>query len=94
MTEAMRELIAKARSDHDFLDLLLSDPLTATKGFGLDEQERTAIATNTAVRLGMLVAGGALRAGCGDTPTCDITCPVTCKSTNPIDTLERLIVQT
>jgi len=77
MSDALQEMIERAKSDPKFLHDLVFNPMEATKSFKLSHDEREAIAANSAERLiGMLT--GQLAAGCGSSGTCDQTCNKTC----------------
>lgn len=80
-SEAMHGLVDRAKADSAFLYELISDPVRASKGFDLTDQERKALSANTASRLATLVSAGVLAAGCGSSPTCEATCTATCTVT-------------
>ena len=84
MSQGMQEIVRRMQTNQTFLGALLANPGEATMGFDLTDQERAALGGNSAERLGSLVAADPVP-GCGNTPTCEVTCPRTCKNTQPID---------
>jgi hypothetical protein len=51
MSDAMQQIVERARKDPGFLLALLANPTETTKGYALTDQERSAISGTTAERL-------------------------------------------
>ncbi len=80
MSDAMQQIVERARKDPGFLLTLLANPTETTKGYALTDQERSAISGTTAERLAALQPA-AVAAGCGSATTCTSTCTATCTVT-------------
>jgi hypothetical protein len=78
-SKAISDLLLKARTEPEFLQLLILDPQRALSNMQLTKAERAVLAARTPEQLLSLAVHGGEEFAC-DPRTCEITCQATCSN--------------